>query len=59
MDHPDNYAVFGIEKPFPWVAALSAGLLGGLVLTALLNLAFVRGSWPVDQIIEGESLFHF
>ncbi|AII28172.1 hypothetical protein VC74_gp24 [Mycobacterium phage Sparky] len=25
MDHPDNYTVFGIEKPFPWVG-LGVGL---------------------------------
>ncbi|AAN12585.1 gp24 [Mycobacterium phage Che9c] len=52
MDHPDNYTVFGIEKPFPWVG-LGVGLLGGLVLTGALSWAFASGSVAlIEKLID-------
>ncbi|WRQ08797.1 hypothetical protein JDBV09_00365 [Mycobacterium phage mika] len=50
----DRYTVFGIEKPFPWVGvALGAGLLGGIVLSALLSWGFVTGTLPfLEKIID-------
>ncbi|AKF14385.1 hypothetical protein SEA_PHAYONCE_25 [Mycobacterium phage Phayonce] len=59
MDHPDNYTVLGIEKPFPMVGAIGGGLLISLAVMALAHVAFIRGWWPIDEIIEGEPLFHF
>lgn len=51
-DDPSRY-LFGIEKPFPWVAVLGAGLLGGLVLTGLLSWAFATGSVAlVEKLID-------
>ncbi|AGT12230.1 hypothetical protein PBI_VELVETEEN_23 [Mycobacterium phage Velveteen] len=51
-DHPDNYTILGIEKPFPW-AGLGIGLLGGLVLTGVLSWAFATGSVAlVEKLID-------
>ncbi|UGU31395.1 hypothetical protein LT350_00015 [Mycolicibacterium smegmatis] len=51
-DHPDNYTILGIEKPFPWIG-LGAGLLGGLVLTGVLSWAFATGSVAlVEKLID-------
>ncbi|UYL87552.1 membrane protein [Mycobacterium phage Dynamo] len=55
----DRYTVFGIEKPFPWVGAIGGGLLVSLAVMALAHVAFSRGWWPIDELIEHESLFHF
>ncbi|QBP31895.1 hypothetical protein I5J42_gp25 [Mycobacterium phage GreaseLightnin] len=56
-DHPDNYTILGIEKPFPW-AGLGIGLLGGLVLTGLLSWAFVTGTLPfVERLIDDRPSF--
>ncbi|QGJ88198.1 hypothetical protein PBI_STANNES_25 [Mycobacterium phage StAnnes] len=52
MNHPDNYTIFGIEKPFPWVG-LGLGLLGGLILTGLLSWVFATGSVAlVEKLID-------
>ncbi|AIM40970.1 hypothetical protein PBI_SQUIRTY_23 [Mycobacterium phage Squirty] len=52
MDHPDNYTILGIEKPFPWVG-LGVGLLGGVVLSALLSYGFATGTIAlVEKIID-------
>ncbi|QAY04880.1 hypothetical protein KNU45_gp026 [Mycobacterium phage Ochi17] len=52
MDHPDNYTILGIEKPFPWIG-LGLGLLGGLILTGLLSWAFATGSVAlVEKLID-------
>ncbi|MBU8833588.1 hypothetical protein [Mycolicibacterium goodii] len=52
MDHPDNYTVLGIEKPFQWIA-LGVGLLGGLVLTGVLSWAFATGSVAlIEKILD-------
>ncbi|QUE26208.1 hypothetical protein SEA_AKHILA_22 [Mycobacterium phage Akhila] len=51
-DHPDNYTILGIEKPFPWIG-LGLGLLGGLILTVLLSWAFATGSVAlVEKLID-------
>ncbi|QFG11096.1 hypothetical protein KNU73_gp23 [Mycobacterium phage Xula] len=56
-DHPDNYTILGIEKPFPWIG-LGAGLLGGVILTALLSWGFVTGTLPlVEKIIDDRPSF--
>lgn len=51
-DHPDNYTILGIEKPFPWIG-LGIGLLGGLVLTGVLSWAFAMGALPlIEKLID-------
>ncbi|XAF37028.1 minor tail protein [Mycobacterium phage MKC-IRE-02] len=51
-DHPDNYTILGIEKPFPWIG-LGLGMLGGLILTGLLSWAFATGSVAlVEKLID-------
>lgn len=49
----DRYTAFGIEKPFPWLAAPGVGLLGGVVLSGLLSWAFATGACPLlEKIID-------